>query len=51
MYTPYACDKKTLNFAEALDFLRFQVAIYAVFHEESESEVEKCQIVEPGEKT
>ena len=25
-----------------------QVAIYTVFHEESESEVNKCQILEPG---
>ena len=27
-----------------------QVAIYTVFHEESESEVEKCKILEPGGK-
>ena len=27
-----------------------QVAIYTVVHEESESEVEKCQILEPGGK-
>ena len=39
--TPYAFDKKTPNFAQGLDFLRFQVAIYSVFHEESESEVKK----------
>ena len=38
------------NFAQGLDFLRFQVAIYTVFHEESESEVEKCKILEPGGK-
>ena len=49
--TPYAFDKKTPNFAQGLDFLRSQVAIYTVFHEESESEVEKCQILEPGGKT
>ena len=59
-HTPYAFDKKTPNFAQGLDFLRFwarfwdsrhsQVAIYTVFHEESESEVEKCQILEPGGK-
>ena len=48
--TPYAFDKKTPNFAQGLDFLRSQVAIYTVFHEESESEVEKCQILEPGGK-
>ena len=35
---------------EGLDFWRSQVAIYTVFHEESESEVEKCQILEPGGK-
>ena len=56
--TPYAFDKKTPNLAQGLDFLRFwarfwnsrhsQVAIYTVFHEESESEVKKCQILEPG---
>ena len=49
-FTPYAFDKKTPNFAQGLDFLRSQVAIYTVFHEESESEVEKCQILEPGGK-
>ena len=48
--TPYAFDKKTPNFAQGLDFLRSQVAIYTVFHEESESEVEKCKILEPGGK-
>ena len=32
-----------------LDFLRSQVAIYTVFQKESESEVEKCQSLEPGE--
>ena len=48
--TPYAFDKKTPNFAQGLDFLRSQVAIYTVFHEESESEVEKCQILKPGGK-
>ena len=48
--TPYAYDKKTPNFPQGLDFLRFQVAIYTVFHEESESEVEKCQFLEPGGK-
>ena len=26
------------------------MATYTVFHEESESEVDKCQILEPGEK-
>ena len=55
--TPYAYDKKTPNFAQGLDFLRFwarfwdsrhfQVTIYTVFHEESESEVKKCQMLEP----
>ena len=48
--TPHAYDKKSSNFAQGLDFLRFQVAIYTVFHEESESEVEKCEILEPGGK-
>ena len=43
-------DKKTPNFAQGLDFLRFQVAIYTVFHEESEAEVKKCQNLEPGGK-
>ena len=42
--TPHAFDKKTPIFAEGLDFLRSQVGIYTVVHEESESEVEKCQI-------
>ena len=41
-HTPYELDKKTPNFAQGLDFLRFQVAICTVFHEESESEVKKC---------
>ena len=48
--TPYAYDKNTPNFAQGLDFLRFQVAIYTVVHEESESEVEKCRCLEPGGK-
>ena len=48
--TPHAYDKKSQNSAQGLDFLRFQVAIYTVFHEESESEVEKCKILEPGGK-
>ena len=30
-------------------FLNFE-HVYTVFHEESESEVEKCQILEPGGK-
>ena len=45
-HTPYALDKKTPNFVQGLDFLRFQVAIYTVCHEESESEVNKCKILE-----
>ena len=49
--TPYAFDKKTPNIAQGLDFLRSQVAIYTVFHEESESENEKCKSLEPGGKT
>ena len=49
MYTR-AFDKKTPNFAQGLDFLRSQVAIYTAFDEESESEVETCQILEPGEE-
>ena len=49
-YAPYACDKKTPNFAQGLDFTRFQVATYAVVDEESESEVEKCNILEQGGK-
>ena len=43
--TPYAYDKKTPNFAQGLNFLRSQVAIYRVVHEQFESEVEKYQIV------
>ena len=42
--TPYALDKKASNFAQGLDLLRSQMAIYnifVVFQEESESEVEK----------
>ena len=31
--------------------LRSQVAMYTVFHEKSESEVEKCNLLEPGGKT
>ena len=46
--TPYAYDKKTPNFAQGLDFLRSQVAIYTVFHEESESEVKNKHFLEPG---
>ena len=34
------------RFWARLDFLRSQVAIYTVFHEESESEVKKHQIVQ-----
>ena len=49
-FTPYAYDKKSRSFAQGLDFLRFQVAIYTVFHEESESGVEKYKILEPGGK-
>ena len=30
MTTPYAHDKKTPNFAQGLDFLKSQVAIYTV---------------------
>ena len=48
--TPYAYDKKSQNFAQGLDFLSFQVAIYTVFHEESESEVEKCHFLRPEAK-
>ena len=36
---------------QGLDFLRSQVATHTVIHEESESEVETCQILEPGGKT
>ena len=59
-HTPHAYDKKAPIFAQGRDFFmlwaRFwdprhsQVAIYTVIHEESESEVEKCQICEPGGK-
>ena len=42
--------RKQQHFAQGLDFIRFQVAIYKAFNEESESEVEKCQILEPGWK-
>ena len=48
--TSYASDKKASSFAQGLGFLRFQVAIYTVFHEESVSEVEKCNILEPEGK-
>ena len=58
--TPNILNKKHVNFGQGLDFLRFwarfwdtrrsQVAIYTVFHEESESEVEKCKKLEPGGK-
>ena len=59
--TPYAFEKKTPNFAQGLDFsriwARFETPdmprwlyMHTVFHEESESEVEKCQILEPGGK-
>ena len=48
--TPCAFDKKTINLAQGLDCLRSQVAICTVFDEESESEVEKCKILEPGGK-
>ena len=49
-HTPDAYDKETLNFAQGLDFLRSQVAIHTVFDKESESEVEKCPVLEPGGK-
>ena len=31
--------------------LRSQVAIYTAFHKDSESEVKKCQLLEPGGKS
>ena len=49
--TPYVLDKKAPNFAQGLDFLRFQMAVYTVFHQESESGIKKCNILEPGGKT
>ena len=48
--TPHEYDKKTPNFAQGLDFLRSQVATYAVLQEESESKVEKLHVLEPGGK-
>ena len=42
--TPYQFNKKTLISAQGLDFLRSQVPVYTVCHEESESEVEGIRI-------
>ena len=39
-----------INLTEIWDSRHAQLAIYTVFDEESESEVEKCQILEPGGK-
>ena len=50
MITPYAFDKKTPTFAQGLDFSGSQVVIHTAFHEDSESEVEKCKVLEPGGK-
>ena len=49
-FTPYAFHEKTPKFAQSLDFFRSQVAIYTAFHEESKSEVETNQILEPEGK-
>ena len=39
------------NFDGFFDIFDQNLAIYTVFHEESESEVKKCQISDPGGKT
>ena len=59
-HTPWQYDKKPVNFGQGLDFLKVfgqilgsrhaQVAICTVFHEESESDVEKIKKLEPGGK-
>ena len=48
--TPYAYVKKTPSFAHSLDFSRSHVAMHTVVHEESESEVGRYRILEPGGK-